>query len=83
MTDSFEWRKKKHSSIWWLRDPKNMFATSVGLVSPSQIEPLWHVAVWIPREEVLVKLPRDTPMDDVLGTAKVLILLTLKQRGLV
>jgi hypothetical protein len=86
VTDSFEWRKKEHSTVWWLRDPKDMFSQPLGLVAPAfgnNGEEVWEVAVWIPTEERITTIPRDTPFVEVLDTAKMLILLTLKQRGLV
>lgn len=86
MTDEYEWYRAKGSEIHWLRRAEEMNGRSYGLVCPFIADDrklVWEIGVWIPREETITTMTHDTPVDEVLGTAKMLILLTLKQRGLV
>jgi hypothetical protein len=39
------------------------------------------VSVWLPREELIARLPADLPINEALDAAKVLIVLRLKEMG--
>lgn len=42
----------------------------------------YAVSVWIPREELIARLPADLTADEALDAAKVLIVLRLKEMGM-
>jgi hypothetical protein len=41
----------------------------------------YAVSVWLPREELIARLPADLPINEALDAAKVLIVLRLKEMG--
>ena len=42
----------------------------------------YAVSVWIPREKLITRLPADLTMDEARDAAKVLIVLSLKETGM-
>jgi hypothetical protein len=42
----------------------------------------YAVSVWLPREELIARLPADLPINEALDAAKVLIVLRLKEMGM-
>lgn len=90
MTRGYVWVQNHASKIWWLR--KSFAPTSVGLMhrnSPSESRNPdvyecpdvyeWRVAKWVPTETFIAYLPADMPEAEALETAKMLILLSLKE----
>jgi hypothetical protein len=46
------------------------------------IHGMYAVSVWIPREALIARLPADLSVDEALDAAKVLIVLRLKEMGM-
>lgn len=75
MTGDHFWFQSHSGDIHWLRQSKGALADGLLEQRPES----WHVAAWLPSEREIATLPRDMPLDEALATAKMLILLSLKE----
>ncbi len=71
----FDWYRSPSSRVHWLRKSRN--DRSEGLLERRTYS--WHVATWLPSEKEIATLPGDMPLNEALATAKMLILLSLKE----
>ena len=82
----YVWKQRSAaSSIYWLRPQGDIFDSAIGLVH--KLNALhggdpddWYVATWMPQEKQVAILSKDLPEDEALAMAKMLILLSLKQK---
>ena len=77
----FNWHKSDNGNLWWLRPSPG--GLSVGLTHRERNgdhEHKWRVATWQPIEKIIAHLPAELTTDEALDAARLLILLSLKEK---
>ena len=77
----FNWHKSVNGNLWWLRPAFGGLA--VGLTHKERSGDdvhKWRVATWQPLEKIITHLPAELTTDEALDAARLLILLSLKEK---